>query len=38
MPDALAEFLLRACAADRSNRFHTATEMKDALEGVRPAL
>jgi hypothetical protein len=38
MPDALADFLLRACDADRLNRFQTAGEMKAALEAVRPVL
>ncbi|MDW3214980.1 MAG: BREX system Lon protease-like protein BrxL [Ilumatobacteraceae bacterium] len=35
---ALAEFLLRACANDRSERFQTAAEMKSALEEVRSSL
>jgi uncharacterized protein (TIGR02653 family) len=38
LPSALAEFLLRACDADRANRFHAAVEMKTALEAVRTAL
>ena len=38
LPAPLAEFLLRACAADRSDRFHTAVEMKTALEAVRAGL
>jgi tRNA A-37 threonylcarbamoyl transferase component Bud32 len=31
----LAEFLIRACATERSVRFHTAREMRSALEDVR---
>jgi uncharacterized protein (TIGR02653 family) len=34
----LAEFLLRACAPERTTRFQTAMEMKSALENVRAAL
>lgn len=33
--DALAAFLLKACAADRADRFRTANEMKQALETAR---
>ena len=35
MNDGLAEFLVRACAPDRSERFQTAAEMKAELEAVR---
>jgi uncharacterized protein (TIGR02653 family) len=35
LSDAIAEFLLKACAADRANRFATAKEMKSALEATR---
>ena len=35
LSDAIAEFLLKACAADRANRFTTAQEMKSALEAAR---
>lgn len=38
LPSVLADFLLRACDADRANRFHTAAEMKAALEAVRAGL
>ena len=31
----LADFLVRACDSDRSNRFQTATEMHSALKSVR---
>ena len=34
----LADFLLRACASDRSTRFQTATEMRAALESARAGL
>jgi uncharacterized protein (TIGR02653 family) len=34
----LAEFLLRACANDRTERFQTASEMRSALEAVRASL
>lgn len=34
----LAAFLLKACAAVRSERFTTATEMRDELRGIRAAL
>ena len=34
----LAEFLLRACANDRTERFQTAAEMRSALEAVRALL
>jgi serine/threonine protein kinase len=33
-PD-LAEFLIRACAPDKTERFATATEMRDALRKIR---
>jgi hypothetical protein len=35
LSDALAEFLLRACAAHRADRYATAQEMKTALESAR---
>jgi uncharacterized protein (TIGR02653 family) len=35
LSDAIAEFLLKACAADRADRFTTAKEMKSALEAAR---
>ena len=35
LSDAIAEFLLKACAADRTDRYTTAEEMKSALEAVR---
>lgn len=38
VPAELAEFLLRACDADRRNRFHSAAGMKAALEATRAAL
>ncbi len=34
----LAEFLQKACAVERDARFHTAAEMKTALEAVRAEL
>jgi uncharacterized protein (TIGR02653 family) len=33
--DGLADFLVKACASDRAERFATAQEMKNALEGAR---
>ncbi len=36
--ETLADFLMRACASDRSTRFQTATEMKAALESARASL
>ncbi len=36
--DGLAEFLIRACASDRSDRFQTAAEMKAALVAARSLL
>lgn len=36
--ETLAEFLLRACAPERTARFQTATEMKEALAAARAAL
>ena len=36
--DTLADFLMRACASDRSTRFQTAAEMKAALESARASL
>lgn len=38
MSESLAEFLVRACASDRSTRFQTAAEMKVALESARASL
>ncbi len=38
MNEGLAEFLLRACANDRNERFQAAAEMKSALEAVRVSL
>jgi uncharacterized protein (TIGR02653 family) len=38
IPDALADFLLKACDADRANRFQTAEEMRAALESARATL
>ena len=38
MAATFAEFLLRACDADRSIRFQTAAEMETALKAVRDAL
>ena len=38
LSETLAEFLLRACAPERTMRFQTATEMKAALEAARTAL
>jgi uncharacterized protein (TIGR02653 family) len=35
LSDAITEFLLKACAADRVDRFTTAKEMKSALEAAR---
>jgi hypothetical protein len=35
LSDAIAEFLLKACAADRADRFTTAKEMKSVLEVAR---
>jgi uncharacterized protein (TIGR02653 family) len=35
LSDAIADFLLKACAADRADRFTTAKEMKGALEAAR---
>lgn len=35
LSDAIAELLLKACAADRADRFTTAKEMKSALEAAR---
>ena len=35
LSNAIAEFLLKACAADRADRFTTAKEMKSALEAAR---
>jgi uncharacterized protein (TIGR02653 family) len=35
MSERLAVFLMRACASDRSERFHTAAEMSSQLEAVR---
>jgi uncharacterized protein (TIGR02653 family) len=35
LSDAIAEFLLKACAADRADRYTTAKEMKSALEAAR---
>jgi uncharacterized protein (TIGR02653 family) len=34
LTNAIAEFLLKACAADREDRFTTAKEMKSALEAA----
>jgi hypothetical protein len=34
----LAEFLIRACAPDRADRFSTAAEMRLALRNVRDHL
>lgn len=34
----LAEFLLRACANRRTERFETATEMKSTLEAIRASM
>ncbi len=36
--DTLADFLMRACASDHAIRFHTAAEMKAALESARASL
>lgn len=36
--DQLADFLMRACASERSTRFQTAAEMKAALESARASL
>jgi len=38
LPAALADFLLKACASYRGERFATAIEMKRLLEEVRQAL
>jgi serine/threonine protein kinase len=38
MNEGLAAFLLRACAPDRSKRFHTAAEMKGELQTVRASV
>ena len=38
LPSALAEFLLKACAPRREQRFSTATEMKTELREIRDAL
>ncbi len=38
LSEALAEFLLHACAPERTARFQTATEMKEALAAARVAL
>jgi uncharacterized protein (TIGR02653 family) len=38
LPPSLAEFLLKACASHRSDRFATAAEMRAALEAVRATL
>lgn len=38
LSETLSEFLLRACAPERTKRFRTATEMKAALDDVRTAL
>jgi serine/threonine protein kinase len=35
MNEALAAFLVKACAAERDQRFRTAAEMRSALEAVR---
>ena len=35
LTDGLAQFLVKACAADRGNRFASAREMKEALEAAR---
>jgi hypothetical protein len=35
LSDAIAKFLLKACAADRADRFTTAKGMKSALEAAR---
>jgi uncharacterized protein (TIGR02653 family) len=35
LPDDLAQFLMKACASYRSERFATAREMKDALAAAR---
>ena len=35
LSDGLADFLVKACASDRAERFATAQEMKYALEGAR---
>ena len=35
MTDRLADFLIKACASDRAERFATAQEMKSALEAAR---
>jgi uncharacterized protein (TIGR02653 family) len=38
LPSALAEFLLKACAPEREQRFSTAAEMKTELREIRDAL
>jgi len=38
LSNAIAEFLLKACAADRMDRFTTAKEMKNALDGARQGM
>ena len=38
LSEALAEFLLRACAPERISRFQTAAEMREALEDARLSL
>jgi serine/threonine protein kinase len=38
LSESLAEFLLRACANDRTERFQTAAEMRSTLESVRASL
>ena len=38
LSETLAEFLLRACAPERTARFQTAAEMKAALDAARAAL
>jgi serine/threonine protein kinase len=35
LSDAIVQFLLKACAAERADRFATAKEMKSALEAAR---
>jgi uncharacterized protein (TIGR02653 family) len=37
LESALADFLLKACASERSERFSTAAEMMTALEAARPS-
>jgi serine/threonine protein kinase len=38
LPEDLNAFLIKACAPNRSARFRTASEMRDALQKVRQAL